>query len=122
MKIYGLDHVVIRCRDVEKMIRFYNDVLGCSVEKRVETLGLIHLRAGASLIDLIDVNGELGKPGGSAPADQGRNMDHFCLRLESFDIAALREHFHKVGLDIGKVHDNYGAEGNGPSVYLKDPE
>src|SRR5262249_7203479 len=110
------------CRDIEAMIRFYCDVLGCSVEKRVEKLGLFHLRAGAALIDLLDVHGELGRAGGDAPAADRHNMDHFCLRIDPFDIETLRRHYAQFGIDLGKVHDNFGAEGNGPSVYLSDPE
>jgi glyoxylase I family protein len=122
MKILGLDHVVIRCRDVERMIRFYRDILGCSVEKRQDSIGLIHLRAGAHMIDLVSIDGELGRVGGAAPGIDGHNVDHICLRIEPFDIEELREHFSKYGINLGQVHDNYGAEGSGPSVYLTDPE
>ena len=122
MRIIDLDHIVIRCRDIEVMIRFYCDVLGCSVEKRVDKLGLVHLRAGSALIDLIDIHGELGRAGGAAPTKDSHNMDHFCLRIEPFEIEALRHHFAKFGFDLGKVHDNFGAEGNGPSIYVNDPE
>ena len=58
--VQGIDHVVLRVVDVEGVIRFYQDVLGCAVERREDDLGLIQLRAGRSLIDLVDVNGELG--------------------------------------------------------------
>jgi len=122
MRIVDLDHIVIRCRDVEAMIHFYCDVLGCTIAKRAEKFGLVHLRAGAALIDLVDVHGELGRAGGAPPAAEGHNMDHFCLRIESLDIDALRQHFGRFGIDLGKVHDNFGSEGNGPSVYLSDPE
>ncbi len=122
MNIIGLDHIVIRCRDVERMTRFYCDVVGCALDKRVERLGLIHLRAGSQLIDLVSVDSEIGKMGGAAPAADGHNMDHVCLRIEPFDIDSLRRHFNQFGIDLGNVHDNYGAEGNGPSVYLNDPE
>ena len=62
-----LDHVVLRVRDVAAMQAFYCDVLGCTVEKRQEAIGLLQLRAGDSLIDLVDVEGELGRMGGAAP-------------------------------------------------------
>ncbi len=77
MKITGLDHVVIRCRDLESMTRFYCDVLGCAMDKRADDLGLIHLRAGSSLIDLVSFDGEIGKSGGPAPGADAHNMDHF---------------------------------------------
>ena len=122
MNIIGLDHIVIRCRDLERMTQFYCDVVGCTVDKRVERLGLIHLRAGSQLIDLVSVDGQIGRMGGPASAADGHNMDHVCLRIEPFDIDALRTHFNKFGIDLGSVHNNYGASGDGPSVYLNDPE
>jgi catechol 2,3-dioxygenase-like lactoylglutathione lyase family enzyme len=120
MEIIGIDHVVIRCADVERMVAFYCDVLGCRMDRRRDDLGLYHLRAGRALIDLTSISGKLGGPGG-APRDP-RNMDHLCLRIASFDEAALRAHFKANGIDLGDVQKNYGAEGDGPSFYLKDPE
>ena len=48
-----IDHVVFRVRDLERSIAFYSTVLGCEVVRRRDHLGLVHLRAGASMIDLI---------------------------------------------------------------------
>ena len=89
-KIRALDHLVLRVVDVERMIRFYGDVLGCVVERRVDGLGLVQLRAGDSLIDFVAVDGNLGRAGGAAPGREGRNLDHFCLRVDGFDADALR--------------------------------
>jgi len=122
MRILGLDHIVIRCNDLAVMQRFYCDVLGCGVEKNNEKLGLLHLRAGQSLIDLISVEGELGRAGGAGPGKDARNIDHFCLRIESFDETALRARFRASGVELSRVYENFGAEGTGPSVYLSDPE
>lgn len=117
-----LDHVVLRVSDVEKALRFYCDVLGCTEERRSESLGLIQLRAGRSLIDLVDVAGEIGLAGGPAPGRQGHNMDHLCIRVEPFDDAAIREHLAAHGIGTGPTQTRYGAEGNGPSIYISDPE
>jgi glyoxylase I family protein len=122
LRILGLDHIVIRCNDLAAMQRFYCETLGCNVEKHNTKLGLVHLRAGSALIDLISVAGELGRAGGAGPGAQARNVDHFCLRIESFDEAALRAHFQVCGVELSRVHDNYGSEGTGPSVYFNDPE
>ena len=122
IEVLGIDHVVIRAADVEAMIAFYRDVLGCPVERRVEDLGLIQLRAGRSLIDLVDVSGTLGKAGGAGPGAEGRNMDHLCLRIEPFDEAALRAHLASHGVTVGELASRYGAEGQGPSLYIQDPE
>ncbi len=120
--VQGIDHVVIRVIDVEGMIRFYQDVLGCAVERRLDELGLVQLRAGRSLIDLVDVNGELGQKGGAAPGDEARNMDHLCLRIDPFDEAHIRAHLGAHGIEAGDLATRYGAEGVGPSLYIQDPE
>jgi catechol 2,3-dioxygenase-like lactoylglutathione lyase family enzyme len=122
MRILGLDHVVLRCRDLDRMLAFYTAVLGCSIARRNEPLGLIHLQAGSAQIDLVDVNGELGRAGGAPPGPQGHNVDHICLRIEPFAPAELREHFRRHGIELGAIHHNFGAEGYGWAVYLKDPE
>lgn len=120
--IRGIDHVVIRAVDEERLVAFYRDVLGCRVEKRVPRLGLVHLRAGAALIDLVSVDGELGRCGGDAPAPQARNMDHLCLRIEPFDAAELAAHLRSHGVETSPVGTRYGAEGDGESLYIEDPE
>ena len=122
MQLTGLDHIVIRCRDSEAMLRFYCEALGCRVEKCGERRGLCQLRAGAALIDLVSVDGPLGRKGGAAPAAGGRNMDHFCLRIEPFDHAALRARFAPFGIELQPPSERFGADGDGPSVYLEDPE
>jgi catechol 2,3-dioxygenase-like lactoylglutathione lyase family enzyme len=117
-----LDHLVLRVVDLPAMLAFYGGVLGCTVERRVDTIGLVQLRAGRSLIDLVPVTGELGRAGGAAPGREGRNLDHFCLRVEPFDEAAIRAHLGAHGIAAGPLAQRYGAEGEGPSLYLQDPE
>ncbi|PXA89083.1 VOC family virulence protein, partial [Caulobacter sp. D5] len=74
MRLIGLDHLVLRVRDPKAMERFYVDILGCTVENRQDAVGLTQLRAGAQLIDLVDVTGRLGLMGGAAPGVEGRNL------------------------------------------------
>jgi catechol 2,3-dioxygenase-like lactoylglutathione lyase family enzyme len=121
-QILGLDHVVLRVSDVARMTRFYCDVLGCNVERERPELGLTQLRAGASLIDFVDVNGELGQRGGAAPATEGRNMDHVCLRVEPFDQPRIIAHLISHSVVPGEVRTRFGADGFGPSLYISDPE
>jgi glyoxylase I family protein len=102
--------------------RFYCDVLGCTVEKLQPKIGLTQLRAGRSLIDLVDVAGELGRLGGAAPGREGRNMDHVCLRVERLDGPAIRAYLESKAVTAGEIVGRYGAEGDGPSLYIEDPE
>jgi catechol 2,3-dioxygenase-like lactoylglutathione lyase family enzyme len=117
-----IDHLVLRVVDLQRMLDFYCSALGCTVEKRQEGIGLIQLRAGQCLIDLVPVDGKLGRAGGAAPGREGRNLDHFCLRVEPFDPAAIRQWLEQHGHAVGPVEQRYGAEGDGPSLYVTDPE
>lgn len=121
-RILGIDHLVLRVVDLEKMLRFYCEALGCSVERRRDDIGLVQLRAGSALIDLVPVDGQLGSAGGAAPGKEGRNLDHFCLRIEPFDEALIHARLETHGIATGAVESRYGAEGMGPSLYLTDPE
>lgn len=122
ISIREIDHVVLRVRDVERMREFYCTVLGCSLEKVQEDIGLVQLRAGRSLIDLVTVDGKIGRMGGAAPGREGRNMDHLCLRIELWDPTALIAHLAAHRVTHGEIAQRYGAEGAGPSVYIVDPE
>ncbi|MGH0031851.1 MAG: VOC family protein [Myxococcota bacterium] len=122
IEIRGIDHVVLRVRDVARSLAFYCDVLGCREERRIESLGLVQLRAGASLIDLVDVNAPLGQAGGDPPGGRARNMDHFALQLASFEEAAIRQLLTQAGVEPGEVGERYGALGTGPSMYVRDPD
>ena len=117
-----IDHVVLRAVDMKVMQRFYCDVLGCHEERRQDRIGLVQLRAGASLIDLVAVDGELGRHGGVAPGREGYNMDHVCLRVEDYDEAAILSHLKAHDVRIGELGIRYGARGTGPSIYLFDPQ
>ena len=122
INIREIDHLVLRVVNVDAMLRFYCEGLGCAVERRNDTLGLIQLRAGRSLIDLVPVEGKLGREGGAAAAIEGRNLDHLCLRVEPFDDAAIRAELEAAGIEVGDTQMRYGAEGIGPSIYVRDPE
>jgi glyoxylase I family protein len=122
IRVREIDHLVLRVAELPRMLAFYCGVLGCTVERRLDDLGLVQLRAGRSLIDLVPQDSPLGRAGGTASARPGRNLDHFCLRIETFDEAGLRAHLQAHGINMGAVQMRYGAEGDGPSVYLDDPE
>jgi catechol 2,3-dioxygenase-like lactoylglutathione lyase family enzyme len=116
--IVGIDHVVLRATDPAALERFYLEVLGCTLEKRQGTL--TQLRAGAALIDIVPAD-EAGPAGGTSRSG-GANLDHLCLRVEPFNAAAIARHLAAHGAACGEEASRYGAQGQGPSVYLTDPE
>lgn len=122
IRLREIDHLVLRVIDLDRMLTFYTAILGCTVERRQDEIGLVQLRAGSSLLDLVPVDGKLGKMGGAAPGPGGRNLDHFCFRVEPFDEAAIRLHLQQHDLAVGPTVSRYGAEGEGPSIYIEDPE
>ncbi len=121
-RLLHLDHIVLRVSDMAAMRMFYCDVLGCSLERQQEGIGLLQLRAGSALIDLVSIDGKLGRTGGAAPGAEGRNMDHFCLRVEPFDRERITAHLRAHGVRSGEYGARFGADGEGPSQYLFDPE
>jgi catechol 2,3-dioxygenase-like lactoylglutathione lyase family enzyme len=108
--------------DLDRMLAFYCGVLGCAIERRQDAIGLVQLRAGRSIVDLVPVEGKLGRAGGAPPGREARNLDHFCERDDPFDEAVIRAHLREHGVAAGPVESRYGAEGEGPSMYLADPE
>lgn len=121
LKVRGVDHVVLRARDLAALERFYVEVLGLAVERRQDLIGLVQLRAGAQLIDLVAAGGMLGG-GAPDPSEAGRNLDHLCLNVEDFDLARVTAHLEAHGVAVGESGRRYGAGGFGVSLYLTDPE
>ena len=121
-KIQDIDHIVLRVSELERMIDFYCNVLGCTLEWRRPDLGLVHLRAGKAMIDLVPVDGKLGSLGGAAPGKEGRNMDHVCLRVHPFDVDEIVRHLQLNEVRVGEIRPRFGAEGEGVSIYAYDPE
>ncbi len=122
INIVQIDHVVIRVNNLELMIDFYTAVLGCLLEKDPGEMRLAQLRAGNSLIDLVDAKGPLGKQGGDLPDRNAPNMDHVCLQIKPWDVNTINTHLKEHGVEPGNIANRYGAEGHGPSMYINDPE
>lgn len=112
-----IDHVVLRVNDLPAMVRFYEQALGFNVERRLDRINLVQMRAGASMLDLVLSDAKSGASRSGAP-----NMDHLCFRIEPFDRAAIEARLGPLGISVGETFQRYGAEGNGPSVYFHDPE
>jgi catechol 2,3-dioxygenase-like lactoylglutathione lyase family enzyme len=122
INVNGFDHIVLRVRDKDAMLGFYVGVLGLSVDRDRPELGLTHVRAGPQMIDLVTLDGRLGKLGGAAPGQEGRNLDHFALQVRPFDEAAIRAHLAAHGVTVVEEGQRYGADGDGFSLYVRDPE
>lgn len=122
INISRIDHVVLRVGDPARMLEFYCGVLGCRLERQLDDLGLWQLRAGRSLIDLVDADGVLGRQGGRLPDPDTPNMDHLCLAVSPWDADAIVAYLRSHDIDPDEIGTRYGATGPGPSMYLQDPE
>lgn len=116
----GLDHVVLLVRDMAEAETFYREVIGCSVENRLPQYGMLQLRAGAALIDLVDIAAEEGV-WGRPPVEGGRNMDHVCIATGPWDKEAMHAHLAAHGIEIVEEGIRGGARGDAYSVYIRDP-
>jgi catechol-2,3-dioxygenase len=123
LEVLAIDHIVLRTTKLKEMLDFYIKVLNCTIEREtpVET-GLTQLRAGSALIDLVAVNSRLGAIGGGAPTQSERNVDHFCLQVRSAPEQDIINYLKKSGIEVGEFASRFGAQGEGNSIYIKDPE
>jgi catechol 2,3-dioxygenase-like lactoylglutathione lyase family enzyme len=115
LTVAELDHVVLRCRDQDRMLDFYTRVLGLNEERRIAQIGLIQLRAGTSMIDLV--------PAAEPRIESGTNVDHFCLGIETDDLRSAMSYLRTNSVEVlGEPAMRYGARGMGNSIYVRDPE
>jgi glyoxylase I family protein len=121
INVQSVDHVVLRVADVEKVGSFYINVLGGRWDRRRDDIGLHHLRLGEMMIDLVPVDGQLGRMGGAAPSSEGHNVDHVAFRVRPWDGDAILATLKSHGIEA-EIKSRYGADGDGPSIYFKDPE
>ncbi|MCZ6503349.1 MAG: VOC family protein [Gammaproteobacteria bacterium] len=123
IRVRAIDHIVLRTAHLADMVDFYSRVLGCTVERTLpEEVGLYQLRAGSALIDIVAVDSELGRHGGGPPTATQNNLDHFCLQIDSFEEQALLDWLSQQGIEASEFELRYGAQGFGPSVYIRDPD
>jgi catechol 2,3-dioxygenase-like lactoylglutathione lyase family enzyme len=111
VKVVGLDHIVLRCADVETSLSFYCDTLGLDGERieawrRGEAPFPSVRITESTIIDLF---------GGAA---DGTNLDHFCLVIEPVDLDDLAAAFP----DAQRADHLFGAQGYASSLYVRDPD
>ena len=116
-----LDHLVLRTPDPETLVTFYRQ-LGATIERDAsDTIGLVQLRLGESLLDILDINGKLG--GDHPDGSKGRNLDHFAVRIHPFNASDISEfcQAHQIPCEVMPM-PLLGADGLGPAVYIEDPD
>jgi catechol 2,3-dioxygenase-like lactoylglutathione lyase family enzyme len=117
--VQGIDHIVLRVRQLQRSLAFYCEVLGCTIERQQPELGLTQLRAGDSLIDLVTLDGPLGA---GEPPGAGPNLEHFCLTIAPFEESALIAWLAARAVAVQEPGSRYGAQGEGRSFYVEDPD
>ncbi len=107
----AIDHVVLKCGNVERSLTFYVDILGL-VPLRVD-----QWRAGKVSFPSLRINSTTIIDLFPSEAN-GTNVDHICLVVEPFDYAEVAAAFP----GSGRGDQLYGAQGYASSVYVTDPD
>lgn len=110
-----IDHVVLYVQDMERARQFYEQVLGCTLVRHNTKLNLMHLSAGASMIDLLPAPENDDGRGGS-------NVDHVALQIDPFEEDTLIAHLRLNGVEPTAPRNRFGAGGIGPSLTFQDPD
>ncbi len=118
----GLDHIVLRVTDLDRMLAFITMYSAAATSVPILSLRPVPVARGAFADRSRDDRGKLGAAGGAAPGAEGRNLDHFALAVDRFDAPAIRAHLAHHGVTVDQSGTRYGAEGEGPSLYIRDPE
>jgi catechol 2,3-dioxygenase-like lactoylglutathione lyase family enzyme len=119
LRVTGLDHFVLRVRDLDASVAFYRDLLGLPIEMleeyRAGTRPFVSARVGGPLIDLVPDPTYDGALGG---------LMHFCLRVDGGLTDMVLPRLRAAGVTI--IEDapmvRLGATGYGRSIYIRDPD
>ena len=116
----GIDHILLLVKGMQPTVRFYTKVLGCTIEGRLPQYGMLQLRAGSALIDLVDIADS--RAAWAVPqVAGGRNLDHLCLALGAHDEEKLRRHLARHRVEIVEEGMHAGSRGESLSLYVRDP-
>lgn len=117
----GYDHVNLQCRDIERSIRFYTEVLNlplCRCDHNTAgEITFVSVQAGPAIVDLMP------RPAYTPPPAEQAGMNHFALEIARCDAAQLAADLRAQGVEVyeGPVR-RQGARGMGDAVYLRDPD
>ena len=112
----SIEHVLLLVQDMDTALKFYENVLGAEIERRLPHYAMAELRAGVSHIDLVDTAASEGR-WALPPVVGGRNIDHIALRIGDCDEHALRRHLAAHAVSIVEERE----EGDDLSIYIRDP-
>ena len=122
MRVTGFDHLVLVVDDVERSLAWYRDVLGLDGvrvdEWRAGTAPFPSVRVDPTTIVDFVARGDGVRPGGTGGA--GANTDHLCLVVDDCDLdeVARSGRFDCIGAPTRR----FGAQGDGTSLYVTDPD
>jgi catechol 2,3-dioxygenase-like lactoylglutathione lyase family enzyme len=118
--VRSLDHLVLRVRDLDRSLAFYQGLLSLRVEgleqHRRGERPFVSLRVGESLLDLVPDPGY--EPGPAAQA----GLVHFCVTLGEFAATVRRLRAAGVPFLEDEPVARAGARGVAPSIYAQDPD
>ncbi len=123
VKIIEMDHIVLRCKDVDTSMRFYNEVLGMEL-LRVDEFEAGMVRFPSARLNADTIIDFFPSPDQPAIGKDGiKNQDHFCMVIEPQDMEALKAECQSMGIEIQQgPGTRWGAHGNGVSLYIYDPD
>ncbi len=122
LTVSGLDHFVLRVRDLDAALHFYRDVLGLPIEfldeYRAGTRPFVSARVGQQLIDLV--------PDPTYDPDAGRATGgflHCCVEVDG-RLSEIVPWLKARGVTLIEEQPvpRMGARGMGMSIYVSDPD
>jgi catechol 2,3-dioxygenase-like lactoylglutathione lyase family enzyme len=122
LKVTGLDHFVLRVRDLDKALEFYRGILELPIEFLEEYRSgqrpFVSARVGAQLLDLV--------PDPTYDPSEGMNKGgflHFCVEIDG-GLADVIPMLAARGVSLVEQEPvrRMGARGMGLSIYVRDPD
>jgi len=114
-----LGHLVLRVKDLEKSIAFYQDIVGLSVSDRVGKR-MVFMRAGADHHDLALL--QMSEVDIASADTMFTNVEHFAYQVADFSaIEAATEMLLENNIEITRGPGKHGS-GENYFIVFKDPD